>query len=230
MKRIVPLALLLSLIVSLLAVSTHHGQQKKDDKKDEKKDAKKDAKKDEAKEEEKNPVVVMETSMGTIKIELYEKKAPNTVKNFLKYVDDRFYDKTIFHRVIGEGFIQGGGYEPGFKEKKPRAAIKNESSNVLLNERGTIAMARIAGASKKDKSQPDSATSQFFINVKNNAYLDRGANPKDFAGHCVFGKVIDGMDVVDMIKAVKTASRDEAFPDAPVEDVVILSVRRAMDD
>jgi cyclophilin family peptidyl-prolyl cis-trans isomerase len=170
----------------------------------------------------------METSMGTIKIELFEKKAPVTVKNFLKYVDDKFYDNTIFHRVIGEGFIQGGAVTAELKEKKTRAAIKNESSNGLSNTRGTVAMARIAGAAKKDKSQPDSATSQFFINVKDNEFLDR-ASSFDKVGHCVFGKVIEGMDVVDMIKAVKVTSRGEEYPFLPETPVVIISIRKAED-
>ena len=107
----------------------------------------------------------METNLGTIKIELYEKKAPITVKNFLDYVDNQFYDGTIFHRVIADFMIQGGGMEPGLKEKKGKDPIKNESANGLSNERGTIAMART--------NVPDSATSQFFINVKDNDFLDR---------------------------------------------------------
>src|SRR5437870_2183463 len=115
-----------------------------------------------------NPVVVMETSMGTIKIELYEGDAPITVKNFLQYVDDKFYDGTIFHRVAqNPGVIQGGGVTPDLKDKYPRDPIKNESYNGVSNKRGTIAMART-----KD---PDSATCQFYINVKDNTFLDRGA-------------------------------------------------------
>jgi cyclophilin family peptidyl-prolyl cis-trans isomerase len=170
---------------------------------------------------DKNPVVVMKTSLGTVKIELYPDKAPATVKNFLAYVDAKFYDGTIFHRVIGkpssrEDFmIQGGGYEPGKfprEEKKTGAPIKNESDNGLSNKRGTIAMARTP--------KPDSATSQFYINVKDNNFLDK-ANAQDKVGYCVFGKVIDGMDVVDKIKAVETRGS------VPVKDVVIESVRRA---
>jgi cyclophilin family peptidyl-prolyl cis-trans isomerase len=170
---------------------------------------------------DKNPVVVMKTSLGTVKIELYPDKAPVTVKNFLAYVDAKFYDGTIFHRVIGkpssrEDFmIQGGGYEPGKfprEEKKTGAPIKNESDNGLSNKRGTIAMARTP--------KPDSATSQFYINVKDNNFLDK-ANAQDKVGYCVFGKVIDGLDVVDKIKAVETRGS------VPVKDVVIESVRRA---
>ncbi|MDW8244063.1 MAG: peptidylprolyl isomerase [Thermogemmata sp.] len=162
-----------------------------------------------------NPIVVMETSMGTIKIELYEDKAPITVKNFLQYVQDKHYDGTIFHRVIDGFMIQGGGYEPGLKERKTRPPIKNESTNGLSNLRGTIAMARTA--------EPDSATAQFFINVKDNTFLDR-ANARDKVGYCVFGRVIEGMDVVDKIKAVKT-TRKGFHDDVPEKDVVIISVR-----
>ena len=166
---------------------------------------------------EKNPVVVMETSMGTIKIELFADKAPITVKNFLGYVDDKFYDGTIFHRVIPTFMIQGGGMEPGLKEKKTKDAIKNESANGLANERGTIAMARTP--------RPDSATAQFFINVKDNKFLDK-AQAADGVGYCVFGKVIEGMDVVDKIKDVKTQDVGP-HEKVPVEDVIIKSVRRA---
>ncbi|HXG08448.1 MAG TPA: peptidylprolyl isomerase [Gemmataceae bacterium] len=164
---------------------------------------------------DKNPVVIMETSMGTIKIELFADKAPITVKNFLDYVDAKFYDGTIFHRVIPDFMIQGGGFEPGLKEKKTRAPIKNESANGLSNTRGTIAMARTL--------EPDSATAQFFINVVDNQRLDGSAARP---GYAVFGKVIDGMDVVDKIKAVRTGIRG-GHRDVPVEDVIIKSVRRA---
>ena len=164
-----------------------------------------------------NPVVVMETSLGTIKIELNEEKAPISTKNFLSYVDDKFYDGTIFHRVIPNFMIQGGGFEPGLKQKKTKAPVKNESANGLSNARGTLAMART--------SVPDSATAQFFINVKDNTFLDR-AQAQDRVGYCVFGKVIDGMDVVDKIKAVETRG-SVPVKDVPEEDVVIKSVRRA---
>ncbi len=164
-----------------------------------------------------NPIVIMETNMGTIKIELFADKAPITVKNFLQYVDDKHYDGTIFHRVIDGFMIQGGGYEPGLKERKTRPPIKNESANGLSNLRGTIAMARTP--------DPDSATAQFFINVKDNTFLDR-ANAKDGVGYCVFGRVIEGMDVLDKIKSVKTTRRG-VHSDVPEKDVVILSVRRA---
>jgi cyclophilin family peptidyl-prolyl cis-trans isomerase len=161
-----------------------------------------------------NPVVVMETNLGTIKIELFEDKAPVTVKNFLKYVEDKHYDGTVFHRVIKTFMIQGGGFEPGMKEKKTREPIKNESDNGVSNQRGTIAMART--------SDPDSATAQFYINVEDNKGLDGG--PGKASGYAVFGRVIEGMDVVDKIKAVKTGTKGR-FQDVPVEDVVIKSVR-----
>jgi peptidyl-prolyl cis-trans isomerase B (cyclophilin B) len=166
---------------------------------------------------EKNPVVVMETSQGTIKIELFADKAPVTVKNFLSYADDKFYDGTIFHRVIPNFMIQGGGMEPGLKEKKTKDAIKNESSNGLSNERGTLAMART--------SRPDSATAQFFISVQDNKFLDK-AKAGDGVGYCVFGKVIEGMDVVDKIKEVKTHTV-QPHENVPEEDVIIKSVKRA---
>jgi cyclophilin family peptidyl-prolyl cis-trans isomerase/HEAT repeat protein len=162
-------------------------------------------------------VVVMETSKGTIKIELYQDKAPLTVKNFLRYVEDKHYNGLIFHRVIPTFMIQGGGMEPGLKERKARVPIKNESSNGLSNKRGTVAMART--------SEPDSATSQFFINVKDNDFLDK-AKIRDNVGYCVFGMVIEGMDVVDKIKDVPTGALG-AHQDVPVEDVVIKSVRVA---
>ena len=163
-----------------------------------------------------NPVVVMETSMGTIKIELFEDKAPITVKNFLAYVDDKHYDGLIFHRVIDGFMIQGGGMKPGMEEKKTKDPIKNESSNGVKNTKGTLAMART--------SVPDSATSQFFINVKDNDFLDK-ANSRDGVGYCVFGKVIEGMDVVEKIKGVKTTSKG-GHENVPVEDVVIKSVKK----
>jgi peptidyl-prolyl cis-trans isomerase B (cyclophilin B) len=164
---------------------------------------------------EKNPVVVMDTSMGKIKIELYRDKAPVTVKNFLSYVDDKFYDGTIFHRVISNFMIQGGGFEPGMTQKKTKDPIQNESSNGVSNKRGTIAMART--------NDPNSATAQFYINVVDNAGLDK-ANAQDGVGYCVFGKVTEGMDIVDKIKEVKTG-RKGGHRDVPLEDVTIKSVR-----
>jgi peptidyl-prolyl cis-trans isomerase B (cyclophilin B) len=161
--------------------------------------------------------VVMETSLGSVQIELYADQAPITVRNFLSYVDEQFYDNTVFHRVIPNFMIQGGGFQPGLKQKATKAAIKNESANGLSNTRGTLAMART--------SDPDSATAQFFINVTDNGFLDK-AQARDKVGYCVFGKVTAGMDVVDKIKAVPTGSKG-GYQDVPVQDVVILSVRRA---
>ena len=169
---------------------------------------------------DKNPVVVISTSLGDIKVELYPDKAPGTVKNFLNYVDAKFYDGTIFHRVISNFMIQGGGFESGKfpgAPKKTGAPIKNESANGLSNERGTVAMART--------SVPDSATAQFFINTVDNDFLDR-ANSRDRVGYCVFGRVVEGMDVVDKIRAVPTGTR-AGMQDVPRTDVVIQSIRRA---
>lgn len=162
-----------------------------------------------------NPVVEIETSMGKIKVELFEDKAPITVKNFLQYVEDKHYDNTVFHRVISDFMVQGGGFEPGMKEKKTRDPIKNESSNGLSNLKGTLAMARTNVA--------DSATSQFYINVKDNTFLDK-AKARDNVGYCVFGRVIDGMDVVDKIREVETGSA-KGHENVPTKDVVIKSVK-----
>jgi len=164
-----------------------------------------------------NPIVLMDTSAGPIKIELFEKEAPMTVKNFLQYVEDKHYDGTVFHRVIGNFMIQGGGMEPGLKEKKTRGPIKNESDNGLQNKRGTLAMART--------SEPDSATAQFFINVVDNDFLDK-AKARDKVGYCVFGRVVEGMDVVDKIRQVKTGIKG-AYENVPLEDIIIKSVRVA---
>jgi len=163
-----------------------------------------------------NPIVVIETNHGTIKVELYEEKAPITVKNFLGYVADKHYDGLIFHRVIEDFMIQGGGMEPGGKEKKTKPAIKNEAANGLSNIRGTIAMARTG--------DPDSATSQFYINTVDNSMLDKKEDPNGI-GYCVFGRVIEGLDVVDSIAKVKKKPVAMGKPSVPVEDVVIKSVR-----
>jgi peptidyl-prolyl cis-trans isomerase B (cyclophilin B) len=160
--------------------------------------------------------VVMETSLGTLKIELDGDKAPVTVANFLAYVDDHFYDNTIFHRVISDFMIQGGGFEPGLRQKKTKDPITNESTNGLANKRGTLAMART--------SAPNSASAQFFINVKDNDFLDR-SQASDGVGYCVFGRVTEGMDVVDKIKAVPTGNAS-SFQNVPRQDVVITSIRR----
>ncbi len=164
-----------------------------------------------------NPVVLIDTTEGPITVELYANLAPITVKNFLGYVDDKFYDGTIFHRVIPTFMIQGGGFEPGMRKEKPtRDPIPNESYNGLTNDRGTIAMARTPN--------PNSATAQFFINVADNAGLNKD-QAQDGFGYAVFGKVTKGMDTVDKIRRVKTHSVG-GHQDVPVEDVVIKSIRR----
>lgn len=157
--------------------------------------------------------VVMETSMGTIQIDLYESKAPKTVQNFLNYVDDKFYDGTIFHRVINGFMIQGGGMTPDMKEKKTQKPIKHEGVT-LSNDTGTIAMART--------NDPDSATSQFFINVENNTRLDPTAVGN---GYVAFGKVTKGMDVVTRIKMVETGNLS-GHENVPMDTVLIKSVKR----
>lgn len=163
-----------------------------------------------------NPTVIMETSMGTVEIELNEEKAPVSVKNFLSYVDKKFYDNTIFHRVINNFMIQGGGFEEGMKEKKTGSPIINEAKNGLRNEEGTIAMART--------NDPNSATSQFFINVANNESLNYPS--PDGHGYAVFGKVTKGMHVVNRIKMVKTGNM-AGHQNVPMDTVVIKSVKRA---
>jgi cyclophilin family peptidyl-prolyl cis-trans isomerase len=167
----------------------------------------------------KNPTVIVETSMGRMKVELYQDRAPGTVKNFLQYVDAKFYDGTIFHRVIPSFMVQGGGFTPDMNEKDTRAPIQNESANGLSNLRGTLAMARTP--------DPHSASSQFFINLpsdQRNQFLDR-AQARDGWGYCVLGKVIEGLDTIDKIAAVPTGNRGP-HPNVPVEPVVIKSVRR----
>ncbi|MCL6590091.1 MAG: peptidyl-prolyl cis-trans isomerase [Firmicutes bacterium] len=158
----------------------------------------------------------MKTSMGNITLELYPKKAPITVSNFLNYVKSHFYDNTIFHRVIANFMIQGGGFTPGLKQKNTNAPIKNEAGNGLKNLRGTIAMART--------SIVDSATCQFFINVVDNPFLDHQNDTPNGFGYCVFGKVTAGMEVVDKIAQVSTQTAG-AFQDVPVKDVIIISVK-----
>ncbi len=160
-----------------------------------------------------NPTVVIKTNKGTIEAVLYKDKAPVSVDNFLKYVKAKHYDGTIFHRVIPNFMIQGGGFTTKMVQKKTRAPIKNEADNGLKNERGTLAMART--------SVVDSATSQFFINLKNNKFLDHGA--RDF-GYAVFGKVTKGMKVVDAIAKVPTGSNGPFTRDCPKEPVIIKSI------
>jgi cyclophilin family peptidyl-prolyl cis-trans isomerase len=185
-----------------------------------------------------NPQVVIETSMGNVTVELYEDKAPISVKNFLGYVDDKFYDGTVFHRVIGaensdrDFMIQGGGFTPDLKPKDTKDPIKNEATNGLTNDKYTLAMARTGVV--------DSATSQFFINVgSDNGFLNhRSPDPRGF-GYCVFGKVVAGTEVVDKIKAVPTTTKPgfaknpqtgklvpTEYENCPKSDVVIKSVKR----
>ncbi len=160
------------------------------------------------------PQVKLETSLGDIIIELNSDKAPNTVDNFLSYVKDGFYNGTIFHRVIENFMIQGGGFTEDFVQKTPKAAIKNEANNGLSNERGSIAMAR-TGA-------PHSATAQFFINTVDNDFLDFKSDKQDATwGYAVFGKVISGMDVVDKIRTVPTGNKN-GHGDVPNDNVVII--------
>lgn len=163
-----------------------------------------------------NPRVLMETSMGNVTIELFSEKAPISVRNFLSYVTDGYYDGLTFHRVIPTFMIQGGGLDENLQPKKTKFAIKNEANNGLKNSRGTLAMART--------SVVDSATSQFFINVADNAFLDyKGKRAEDF-GYAVFAQVVEGMEVVDAIKTVKTGSKG-GHSDVPVEPVFINSIK-----
>jgi peptidyl-prolyl cis-trans isomerase A (cyclophilin A) len=160
-------------------------------------------------------MIRFETTHGPFTVELFEKEAPVSVANFLRYVDDGFFDGSIFHRIVPGFVIQGGGLSKDFASKKTHAAITNEAKNGLKNTRGSLSMART--------SDINSATSQFFVNLADNAFLDHG--PRDF-GYAVFGRVTDGMDVIDKIARVKTGTR-KGYQDAPLEDVVILSARRA---
>ena len=156
--------------------------------------------------------VTLETSHGNIIIELEDEKAPETVKNFLAYVNDGFFDGTIFHRVIPNFMVQGGGFTPGMVQKSVEAPIKNEADNGLANDRGTVAMART--------NDPHSATAQFFINHNDNAFLNHTAPSGTGWGYCVFGKVSEGMDTVDAIAAVSTGN-DAGHGDVPVETITI---------
>jgi peptidyl-prolyl cis-trans isomerase B (cyclophilin B) len=157
-------------------------------------------------------MIKLETNFGDITIELDSEKAPLTAKNFLEYVNSGYYDNTLFHRVIDGFMIQGGGFEPGMKQKPARSPIQNEAANGLKNEKYTVAMART--------SDVHSATAQFFINVADNASLNyTSSTPRGF-GYCVFGRVVDGEDVVDKIRKVKTGSRS-GHQDVPLEDVVV---------
>ena len=152
------------------------------------------------------------TNFGPFTIELDEKLAPETVRNFREYVKAGFFDNTVFHRVIDDFMVQGGGFEPGMKQKTTKAPIKNEADNGLKNDKYTVAMART--------SDPDSATAQFFINVANNTFLNHTAKSSSGWGYAVFGKVVDGTDTVDKIRKVKTGTKG-MHQDVPNEDVII---------
>ncbi|PKM04836.1 MAG: peptidylprolyl isomerase [Gammaproteobacteria bacterium HGW-Gammaproteobacteria-6] len=157
-------------------------------------------------------MVKLHTNHGVITLELFADKAPETVENFKQYVRDGHYDNTIFHRVISNFMVQGGGFEPGMKQKETRDPIKNEANNGLNNKIGTVAMARTM--------EPHSASAQFFINVADNSFLDHSAPTVQGWGYAVFAQVVDGMDVVNKIKAVKTTMR-AGHQDVPADDVII---------
>lgn len=161
--------------------------------------------------------VVISTSKGDVRAELFDAQSPETVQNFLSYVDDEFYDGTIFHRVIRGFMIQGGGITPDMRQKKTRAPVTNEAANGLKNETGTLAMARTIDL--------HSATAQFFINVADNEFLDHKDESIRGFGYCVFGRVVDGMGVVNDIETVQTG-RKGGHADVPTEPVVIHSIRR----
>ena len=171
-----------------------------------------------AKSEVKNPVVIIETSLGTVRAELWPDKAPLTVSNFLSYADAEFYDGLIFHRVINGFMIQGGGFTADMNQKAARPVIKNEARKDVPNQRGTLAMARTMVV--------DSATCQFFINLVDNSFLNHKDDSAQGFGYCAFGKVTDGMDVVDRIGKVKTTVK-AGQRDVPAEAVTIKSIRRA---
>ena len=222
--RAITISLILGLAFAVLPEPTRAEEAASTEKKaDTKAETKTDKKADKKKEGEKTkmsnskrPMVVIDTSKGNIEVELYDDKAPETVKNFLKYVEKGQYDGTIFHRVISNFMIQGGGMTPDMKEKSTDKPIKNEAGNGVSNARGTLAMART--------SDPHSASAQFFINVKENSFLDK-ANAQDGWGYAVFGEVKSGMDVVDQIRNVKTGNKD-GHGDVPVEAVLIKSIKK----
>ena len=165
------------------------------------------------------PVAVqIDTSRGTLTLELDDERAPATVENFLAYLDAGHYAGTIFHRVIDGFMVQGGGYDASYQKRPTRSPVKNEADNGLLNTRGTVAMART--------SDPHSATAQFFVNLANNTFLDHSGKTDRGWGYTVFGKVTDGMDVVDRIRAEPTGAKGPFQKDAPLTEVVIEAARR----
>lgn len=219
-SALMPLKIMaVAIVASAISISAARANTDAAATKSEPKAEKKTEKKDNAAKvgAKKMTTVVIETSLGNIEVELNAEKAPISTENFLKYVDKKHYDGTIFHRVISNFMIQGGGMTEKMDEKKSDAPIKNEAANGLKNDRGTLAMART--------SVVDSATAQFFINVQDNDFLNHKApNPRDF-GYAVFGKVTAGMDVVDKIKAVPTGMTG-GMQDVPKTPVVMKSVRR----
>ncbi len=162
--------------------------------------------------------VLMETSLGNVTLELDAAKAPKSVENFLRYVDEGFYDGTVFHRVIDGFMIQGGGFSADFDRKETHGPVENEADNGLKNQRGTLAMART--------SQPDSATAQFFVNLVDNAFLDHREKTRRGWGYAVFGKVSDGMEVVDEIAKLATTARPNGMRDVPIELPIIKKMSR----
>jgi peptidyl-prolyl cis-trans isomerase B (cyclophilin B) len=161
-------------------------------------------------------MITLHTNFGDIKLELNEQKAPKTVANFIKYAESGHYENTVFHRVIDGFMVQGGGFAPGMEEKDTNKPVKNEASNGLSNEEYSVAMARTM--------EPHSASAQFFININDNKFLDFKSETSEGWGYCVFGKVVDGFDVVDKIKAVATGNFGFVHQDVPLEDVLITSV------
>ncbi len=157
-------------------------------------------------------MIKLHTNHGVIGINLFADKAPETVANFIEYVKEGHYENVIFHRVISNFMIQGGGFAPGMQQKSTRAPIKNEADNGLSNKSGTLAMART--------NEPHSASAQFFINVKDNDFLDHSSKTAQGWGYCVFGEVVEGMDIVEKIKAVATGSKG-GHQDVPLDDVII---------
>ena len=166
-----------------------------------------------------NPIVEVETNLGTFAIELLVDAAPFSVANFLAYLDAGHYDGTIFHRVIPRFMVQGGGYQPNFEKKPTREPVRSEADNGLKNVRGSVAMART--------SDPNSATAQFFVNLVDNAFLDHKDKTERGFGYTVFGRVSSGMEVVDQIAMIRTGAKGPFEKDAPLDNVVIRSARRA---
>ena len=164
------------------------------------------------------PKITLTVGYGPITLELYPDRTPLTVANFLEYVDDGFYENTLFHRVIDNFIIQGGGFEPGMIQKTTRPPIKNESASGLRNERGTVAMARLP-------DDPNSATAQFFINTRDNDILDYVSDTAIGAGYCAFGRVVEGMEIVERIEGVATTSKGD-HQDVPLKEIVIERVKR----